>query len=103
MTAPQSSLGHFEAMAWLLKELAPARIELQEHQYSPRVFGSFALVLGRGHKEVRCTWDGRDSLLSIEFRENRSESWTHDANISVPNGEGLYAEIASQASEMFSV
>ncbi len=100
MTAP---LGHFEAMTWLLKELEPARIELHEHQYSPRVFGSFALVLGRGHKDARFAWDGRDALLSIEFRGNRSDTWTHDANISLPNGEGLYAEIASQASEMLAV
>lgn len=102
MSAPQST-GHFEAMAWLLKELAPARIELHEHQYSPRVFGSFALVLGRGHSEVRFAWDGRDALLSIEFRENRTEIWTQDASISLPKGEGLYAEIASQASEMLAV
>jgi hypothetical protein len=103
MTAAPAPVDHFESVAWLLKELAPARIELHEHQYSRRAFGSFVVVLTSGRKEVRLTWDGRDAVLSVDFRQSRSETWTHDANISVSNGEGLYAEIASQATEMLAV
>jgi hypothetical protein len=100
MTATPPPHGHFEAMAWLLNELAPDRIALHEHQYSPAAFGSFVFVLDRGHKQVRFAWDGRDALLSLDFRENREGTWIHDASISIPNGEGLYAEIASQATGM---
>ena len=103
MSAALVPLDHFESMAWLVKELAPAQIELHEHQYSPRAFGSFFVILAKGRREVRVAWDGRDAVLSIDFRENRGDTWTHDARISVPGGEGLYAEIASQATGMLAV
>lgn len=88
---------------WLLNELATDRIALHEHTYTPLAFGSFAVVLGRGHSEVKLTWDGRDALLAVELRADRNGTWTHDANISIPSGEGLYEEIASQATGILAV
>jgi hypothetical protein len=103
METSSYSLAHFESMVWLVKQLAPDRIDLREHQYSPASFGSFVVLFGRGKREVQFAWDGRDAVLSIGFRDNDDKQWTHDAYVSVPNGEGLYAEIASQATSMLAV
>jgi hypothetical protein len=100
MTAALAPATHFEFMAWLVKELALARIQLEEHQYRAGASGSFVVVLTGGLKEVRMTWDGRDALLSVDCRQTGSGTWNHDASISVSKAEELYAEIASQATEM---
>ena len=103
MDAPALSTHHFERMAWLTHELAADRIDLLEHQYAPATFGSFVIALAKGHDELRFTWDGRDSVLAVGFRKRGAREWTHDAYISVPDQEGLYAEIASQATTMLAV
>src|SRR5919108_5693940 len=105
MSNARAPVAHFEAMVWLLKELADSGIELYEHHFDPHAFGSFVLTLSRGHRRVRFAWDGRDATLSISFAHIESSSdsnvnWTHDANISLPNGEGLYEEIASESASM---
>jgi hypothetical protein len=95
---------HLESLTAILKDLAPQGIGLYEVRYHPQAFGSFELVLGRGHKHLKFTWDGRDGLLSISFatvtNKNANPSWTHDADISLPNGEGLFAEIGSNVEQM---
>jgi hypothetical protein len=107
MQAYETSAAHFESLAKLLRELAERRIELLEHAYHPQAFGSFEVKLGRGHDQLRFIWDGREAILSVSFAkvQNKSAvpSWTHDADISLPNGDGVYAEIASQSVDMLAI
>jgi hypothetical protein len=104
MSERRAAIEHLESLTSILKELAPQGIELYEHRYHPQAFGSFELVLGRSHEHIKFIWDGRDSVLSVSFatvtNENANPSWTHDANISLPNGDGLFAEIASNVEQM---
>jgi hypothetical protein len=104
MSERRGPIQHLESLTAILKGMAPQGIELYEHRYDPQAFGSFELVLGRGHEHIKFTWDGRDSILSVSFatvpNKNANPSWTHDANISLPNGEGLFAEIASNVEQM---
>lgn len=83
------------------------RIELFAHTYHPQAFGSFELVLGKGHDQIRFTWDGKDAILSVSVanvqNKNAAPNWTHDADFSLPNGEGVYAEIASQSVNMLAI
>ncbi len=96
-----------ESLAQLLKEFASERISLFEHSYHPESFGSFVLVVGRGHEQLRFIWDGKDAILSVSFVEvqktNAAPVWTHDADFSLPKGEGLYAEIATQSIDMLTI
>ena len=104
MTERRGPIVHLESLTGVLKDLAPQGIELYEVRYYPQAFGSLELVIGRGHERVKFSWDGRDSLLSVSFAKSSNKganvSWTHDADISLPNGEGLFAEIASNAEQL---
>src|SRR3954468_15173345 len=102
MSVRSTAIAHVESLLWLLKELEPQGIELYEHQYHPQSFGSFVLVIGRGHLRAKYTWDGKEFVLSVSCASfpNKNAAnvpWTHDANISVPNGVGLFQENASDA------
>jgi hypothetical protein len=107
MDTNREAVVHLESLAQLLKELALERIELFEHAYNPQSFGSFVLVLGRGHEQLKFIWDGKDAILSVSFaavqNKNTAPVWTHDADLSLPKGEGLYAEIASQSVDMLAI
>ncbi len=59
------SLAHLSEVKALLEDLAPLRVDLYEHTYSPASFGSWALTFGRGHLRYRFAWDGRESLLYV--------------------------------------
>jgi hypothetical protein len=104
MAVNQAAIHHFESLSRILRELGQEAIELCEHRYHPDAFGSFELVVSRGHTRLKFTWDGRDSLLSVGFanfqNKNAAAPWIHDANFSLPRGEGVYAEIASQSVSM---
>jgi hypothetical protein len=104
MAERRVSILDLESLTTILQDLAPDGIELYELRYYPQAFGSLELVLGLGHERVKFTWDGRDSILSVSFaratNKNANVSWTHDADISLPKGEGLFAEIASNAQQM---
>ena len=90
-----------------MRDLADEKIELFEHTYHPQAFGSFELVLGKGHDQLKFTWDGKDEILSVSFakvpNQNATPSWTHDAHFSLPGGDGVYAEIASQSVDMLAI
>jgi hypothetical protein len=98
------AIAHLEGLTRLLREFSSDRIELLEHTYHPAAFGSFELVLGKGHQQVKFVWDGKESILSLYFatvqNKNSVPAWTHDADFSLPGGEGLYAEIGSQSVDM---
>jgi hypothetical protein len=98
---------HLESVARLLRELSVERIELFGYTYHPQVFGSFELLLGRGHDHLKFTWNGREAILSVSFaklqNKNAMPDWTHDADFSLPNGDGVYAEIASQSVDMLAI
>ncbi|SRR5712691_2047607 len=107
MDKNRTSIVHFEALLRILRDLEPHKIELYEHQYHPEAFGSFVAVLGRAHERAKFSWDGRESLLSISLgsfpNKNAPAAWAHDADISLPNGHGLYEEIASNAAQMLAI
>jgi hypothetical protein len=107
MSDASASIAHFDSIVRILKDLASHKIALYEHHYHPQAFGSFVLVLGHAHERARFSWDGRECILSISFdavpSKNASASWTHGRDVSLPNGQGLYEEIASNAAQMLAI
>jgi hypothetical protein len=98
------AIAHFEKLTRLLAEFSRERIELLEHDYHPAAFGSFVLVLAKGHQQLKFEWDGKESILALHFAKVQNKgsvpAWTHDADFSLPNGVGLYEEIASHSVDM---
>jgi|SRR5882672_2753419 len=107
MSDTRTAIAHFEGLLRILRDLEPEGIALYEHQYHPQAFGSFVLVLGRAHQRAKFAWDGRDFVLSMSIADfpikNANPSWTHDADFSLPNGQGLFDEIASQTSSTLAI
>ncbi len=98
------SIHHLESLLELLQTLASEGIEMESHEYDGAAFGNFELVLTKGHAKVRFTWDGKKSILAIEFQkvQNKAETgtWEHDAYISVSSAQDVFAEIGSEAETM---
>lgn len=96
-----SSIQHLQSLLALLQMLDIEGIEMESHQYDGAAFGSFAMVLAKGHTKVRFLWDGKESILTVEYQkvQNRAVTgiWEHDAFISVPLVEAVFAEIGSNA------
>jgi len=105
MKRDQGAIAQIDRLLWLLKELEPRGIELYECQYLPHAFGSFVVVLMRKREYLRLTWDGKDFLLSVSVAARDPSGglspWVHDADISLPEGAGLYEEMASEAENIF--
>src|SRR5688500_18751428 len=59
------AITHFEKLTRLLAEFSNERIELLEHRYHPTAFGSFVLVLAKGHQQLKFEWDGKESILAL--------------------------------------
>jgi hypothetical protein len=101
--APPST-HHLECLIELLQSLASEGIEMESHQYDCAAFGNFALVLTKGHAKVRFTWDGKESILTIDFQKVQTKAetgtWQHDAYSSVPSAQDVFAEIGSEAKTM---
>ena len=103
MRLAASAIDHFSHLHTLLKELEPEGIALWEHKYAQETFGSFAVVLGTHHKMARFTWNGQESILTVEYAAVTAQGtslWQHDAYISVPSREDVFAEIGSNAVSM---
>ena len=102
MTGP--SIQHFQGLLALLQVLASEGITMESHQYDGVAFGSFALVLAKSHTKVRFQWDGKESILTVEYQKIQNKTstgvWEHDAFISVPAAEVVFAEIGSNAETM---
>jgi hypothetical protein len=96
-----SSIQHLQSLQTLLQALAPEGIELESHQYDSLAFGGFELVLAKNHKKARFLWDGRESLLEVQYQEVDNKAivgkWVHDAFIKVTPAEAVFAEIGSEA------
>ncbi|MDH4260118.1 MAG: hypothetical protein OEW16_07415 [Gammaproteobacteria bacterium] len=107
MSDSSAAIAHLENLLRILRHLESEGIALYEHQYHPQAFGSFVLVLGRPHQRAKFTWDGREFILSMSIADfpNKSANvpWTHDADFSLPNGQGLYEEIASQTTSTLAI
>ena len=88
----------------MLQELVTQGIVLESQQYDASVFGSFVVVLARGREKAKFIWDGKDSMLTVEYlKPANSEdpgSWKHDAYIQVPERRAVLAEIGSNAVAM---
>lgn len=102
MTIP--SIQHLQGLLALLQMLASDGIEMESHQYDGIAFGSFALVLVKGHTKVRFLWDGKESILTVEYQKNQNNTvtgiWEHDAFINVTSAGAVFAEIGSNAETM---
>jgi len=100
----QTTLHHLHALQALVQVLAGEGIELEQYQYDGAAFGSFVLVLARGKENVRFTWDGKESMLSVERRSSKTNQgageWEHDAFIQAASSEDAFAEIGSNAEAM---
>jgi hypothetical protein len=100
-----SPIQHLQSLQALLQALSSKGIEMESHQYDDVGFGNFALVLAKGHTKVRFLWDGRESILTVEFQNVQNKaiagSWTHDAFIKVSSAEAAFAEIGSNAEAIF--
>jgi hypothetical protein len=98
------SIRHLQGLQALLEALATEGIEMESHQYDGLSFGNFLLVLAKGHTKLRFSWDGRESILTVEWQEVRSRAivgkWEHDAFIQVPSADAVFAEIGSNAETM---
>lgn len=101
MRVNDPSITHLQRLGQLLGEWAGQGIEMLEHQHHPAAFGSFLLVLAKGHRHVKFEWDGKESVLAVYCatvqNRGRAPVWTHDADVSLPRGAGLYEEIGSQS------
>ncbi len=104
MELADHSIQHLERLLRIAEQLRSEGITLYGHEYHPLSFGSFSVEFGKPHYRVLCQWDGKESVLSVSFAEVKNQSaprqWTHDANISLPGGEGVYEEIASNVETM---
>jgi hypothetical protein len=102
MTAPP--IQHLQSLLALLEMLATDGIEMESHQYDGNAFGNFALVLARGRMKVRFLWDGKESILTVGYQNVQNEAitgvWEHDAFISLPSAEAVFAEVGSNAETM---
>ena len=104
MELADQSIAHLRGLLRITEDLRAEGIALYGHAYHPMSFGSFSVEFGRAHYRVLCQWDGKECVLSVSFAEltntNAPKKWTHDANISLPGGEGVYEEIASNVHTM---
>jgi hypothetical protein len=107
MSDSSAAIAHFDNLLRILRALESVGIALYEHQYNPQAFGSFVLVLGRPHQRAKFSWDGREFILSMSIADvpnkNANALWIHDADFSLPNGQGLYEKIASQTSSALAI
>ena len=107
MSDNSKAIAHLENLLRILRDLESEGIALYEHQYQPQAFGSFVVVLGRSHQRAKFAWDGREFVLSMSIADfqnkNANAPWTHDADFSLPNGFGLYEEIASQTTSTLAI
>jgi hypothetical protein len=102
MTHAATPIQHLRRLQALLEELEPRNIALERHEYDSLAFGDFVVVLGAGHKRVRFSWDGQESILTVECQtappnDLAAKAWEHDAYISVSPSEAVFVEIGSNA------
>ncbi len=101
MEIATDSIRHMETLLGFLHELRSAGIALYEHRFDAQAFGNVSVVLGFPHRRVKFVWDGREFTLSVSVgafvNSSGPGNWVHEMDVSLPNGDGLYEEIASNA------
>ena len=65
---------HFALINGLSEFCVRSGLSIYEHQYCYLSFGSWILVVGRSHKRLRFSWDGKEGLLTIEHSNFESQS-----------------------------
>ena len=104
MTAGAGPLDHLQALCSLVQELGTDGVALESYEYEASAFGSFVVVLARGHAKAKFIWAGKESVLTVEYMKAGSSgiagTWTHDAYIQVPEQRDVFAEIGSNAVAM---
>lgn len=98
---------HMETLVVFLGELSEKGVRLYEHHFDAQAFGSFGVVVGLPHRRLKFVWDGRDEILNVSVANGPNASgpmaWVHDMNVSLPNGEGVYEEIASNTLDILAI
>lgn len=90
-----------EALLWLEQELTGSGIVFKSASHG--LPDGFTLVGHCGPRRASFAWNPSDAVLSVSYAGAGNSALIHDAYISVPDGEGLYAEIASEATSLLSV
>jgi len=90
-----------EALVWLERELAESGITFEQAPHASS--DGFTLVGRCGSRRASFAWNPGDGVLSVSYAGAEDSALVHDAYISAPNGEGLYAEIASEATSLLAV
>lgn len=90
-----------ESLLRFTRELHGEGIGLYEHSFDAQHFGSFTVVFGRPHERVRFVWDGRENTLEVLIgkfpNSSQPAAWVHEMFVSLPDGQGVFEEIASNA------
>lgn len=60
---------HFDLVVLLTNRLAEQKLSLLYHTYDYLCFGNWEIIVGTGHKERKCFWDGRDFFLTVSDRK----------------------------------
>lgn len=90
-----------EALLWLERELTESGIAFEQVPHAPS--DGFTLIGRCGPRRALFAWNPSDAVLSVSYAGAEEDALVHDAYIGVPNGEGLYAEIASEATNLLAV
>ena len=90
-----------KALVWLERELAESGIAFEQVPHTPS--DGFTLVGRCGSRRALFEWNPSDGVLSVSYAGAEDSALVHDAYVGVPNGEGLYAEIASEATRLLAV
>lgn len=96
-----------ETLVGFLGELSGKGVGLYEHHFDAQDFGSFYVVVGLPHDRLKFVWDGRDEVLTVSVGKRPNASgpmaWVHEMNVSLPKGEGVYEEIASNTLDILAI
>ena len=91
MEAQEYPVQHFEQMARLAESLKELPAQIQEHSYSYESFGSWTVIARLKGVRLRVSFDGRDSVYSVERSESRKppDRWGAASRLSAPGDEAF--------------
>jgi hypothetical protein len=96
MDSQDLPVAHFELMRELASSLKQLPAQLLDHSYSYEGFGSWSLILRFKGRALRCSFDGRDHIITLEQSATRKApyDWNQQLWVSPPlEGTTLIADI----------
>jgi hypothetical protein len=91
---------HIDGLSRLLNELNGTGIQLVEHHFHGSGVPRFTLTFDRAIYRVRFSWNAESEYLEVKFSKAPAIPLDRDAYISLPNGKGLYEEMASELEQL---